>query len=111
LLLSDPPGIVRAQSTSEPVGLGDLSDMSRPYRHVGGSGSRPALELAVADYGGAVLDRPIEVLQADVGLLDSWSSLGYPLSARPTNILDRSLFIPRSWHTVCVKLYAVARLV
>jgi branched-chain amino acid transport system substrate-binding protein len=59
------PGIIRAQSTSKPVRLGLLSDMGGPYRDVGGPGNRYAAELAVADFGGSVLDRPIEVLQAD----------------------------------------------
>ena len=59
------PGIIRAQSTSKPVRIGLLSDMGGPYRDVGGPGNRLAVELAVADFGGSVLDRPIEVLQGD----------------------------------------------
>jgi len=59
------PGLIRAQSSSRPVRLGILSDMSGPYRDVGGPGNRYAAELAIADFGGTVLDRPIEVLQAD----------------------------------------------
>ena len=39
--------------------------MGGPYRDVGGPGNRVAAELAVADFGGSVLGRPIEVLQAD----------------------------------------------
>jgi branched-chain amino acid transport system substrate-binding protein len=59
------PGIIHAQSTSKPVRLGLLSDMSGPYRDVGGLGNRVAAELAVEDFGGSVLGRPIEVMQAD----------------------------------------------
>src|SRR6201994_973177 len=59
------PAILRAQSTSKPVRIGLLSDMGGPYRDVGGPGNRVATELAIADFGGSVLDRPIEVLQAD----------------------------------------------
>jgi branched-chain amino acid transport system substrate-binding protein len=59
------PALIRAQTTSKPVRLGLLSDMGGPYRDVGGPGNRYAAELAVADFGGSVLDRPIEVLQAD----------------------------------------------
>jgi branched-chain amino acid transport system substrate-binding protein len=59
------PALIRAQSTSKPVRLGLLSDMGGPYRDVGGPGNRAAAELAVADFGGSVLGRPIEVLQAD----------------------------------------------
>ena len=59
------PGILRAQSVSKPVRIGLLSDMGGPYRDVGGPGNRVAVEMAVADFGGSVLDRPIEVLQGD----------------------------------------------
>ncbi len=59
------PGIIRAQSTSQPVKLGLLSDMGGPYRDVGGPGNRLAVELAVQDNGGSVLGRPIEVVQGD----------------------------------------------
>lgn len=60
------PGIIRAQSTSKPVRIGLLSDMSGPYRDVGGPGNHVATELAIQDFGGSVLDRPIEVMQADI---------------------------------------------
>jgi branched-chain amino acid transport system substrate-binding protein len=39
--------------------------MGGPYRDVGGPGNRVAVEMAIQDFGGSVLDRPIEVLQAD----------------------------------------------
>src|ERR1700754_275402 len=59
------PAIIRAQSTSKPVRIGLLSDMGGPYRDVGGPGNKVATELAIQDFGGSVLGRPIEVLQAD----------------------------------------------
>ena len=59
------PAIVRAQSSSQPVRIGLLSDMGGPYRDVGGPGARVAVELAVQDFGGSVLGRPIEVMQGD----------------------------------------------
>src|SRR4051794_19410276 len=59
------PALIHAQSSSKSVKMGLLSDMSGPYRDVGGPGNRVAVELAVADFGGSVLDRPIEVMQAD----------------------------------------------
>jgi branched-chain amino acid transport system substrate-binding protein len=59
------PGIVRAQTRSKPVKIGLLSDMSGPYRDIGGPGNRVAVELAVQDFGGSVLGRPIEIVQAD----------------------------------------------
>ena len=59
------PALIRAQSTSKPIRIGIMSDMSGPYRDVGGPGNRHGVELAVADAGGSVLGRPIEVMQAD----------------------------------------------
>jgi branched-chain amino acid transport system substrate-binding protein len=59
------PGIIRAQSTSKPVKIGLLSDMGGPYRDVGGPGNRVATDLAIEDFGGSVLGRSIEVMQAD----------------------------------------------
>ncbi len=59
------PGIIRAQSTSKPVKIGLLSDMGGPYVDVGGPGNHVATQLAIDDFGGSVLGRPIEILQAD----------------------------------------------
>jgi branched-chain amino acid transport system substrate-binding protein len=59
------PAIIQAQTSSKPVKIGLLSDMSGPYRDVGGPGNKVATELAIADFGGSVLGRPIQVLQAD----------------------------------------------
>jgi branched-chain amino acid transport system substrate-binding protein len=59
------PGLIRAQSSSKPVKIGLLSDMGGPYRDVGGPGNKVATELAIADFGGSVLGRPIEIMQAD----------------------------------------------
>jgi branched-chain amino acid transport system substrate-binding protein len=59
------PAIIRAQTNSKPVKIGLLSDMSGPYLDVGGPGNKVATELAIADFGGSVMGRPIQVLQAD----------------------------------------------
>jgi branched-chain amino acid transport system substrate-binding protein len=58
------PSIIRAQSAA-PIKIGLLSDVGGPYRDNGGPGSRVATEFAVADFGGRLFNRPIEVLQAD----------------------------------------------
>jgi len=59
------PGILRAQSSSKSIKIGLLSDMNGPYRANGGPGNKASAELAVEDVGGAVLGRPIEIMQAD----------------------------------------------
>ena len=59
------PAYLRAQSPSRPVQIGLVSDMSGPFRDVGGPGNRVVAELAVQDFGGTVLGRPITIRQAD----------------------------------------------
>ncbi|HIJ62713.1 MAG TPA: ABC transporter substrate-binding protein, partial [Rhodospirillaceae bacterium] len=53
-----------AQSTS-PVRLGVLNDQSGVYADVTGQGSVIAARMAVEDFGGKVIGRPIEVIFAD----------------------------------------------
>jgi len=60
------PSLIRAQSASAPVRIGLLSDVAGPYRNVGGPGGKVAVELAVEDFGGSLLQRPIQVVQADI---------------------------------------------
>jgi branched-chain amino acid transport system substrate-binding protein len=59
------PALIWAQTASAPIRIGLLSDVGGPYREVGGPGSKVAAEMAVQDFGGSVLGRPLEVLQAD----------------------------------------------
>jgi branched-chain amino acid transport system substrate-binding protein len=54
-----------APSSAEPVKLGMILDMGSLYADVTGPGSESAARMAVADFGGKVLGRPIEVLVAD----------------------------------------------
>jgi branched-chain amino acid transport system substrate-binding protein len=48
-----------------PLKLGLLLDMAGPYADIGGQGSVTAARMAVDDFGGKVLDRPIEIVFAD----------------------------------------------
>lgn len=59
------PGVLRAQSTSKPIQIGIISDMTGPFRDSGGPGNKVAAQLAVEDFGGEVLGRSIEIIQAD----------------------------------------------
>ncbi len=59
------PGLIRAQTSSAPIQIGMLSDVGGPYRDVGGPGSKLAGEMAVADFGGSLLGRPVQILQVD----------------------------------------------
>ena len=54
-----------APTTDEPIRLGMILDMGSLYADVTGPGSELAGRMAVADFGGKALGRPIEVLVAD----------------------------------------------
>ncbi len=55
----------RRARAAEPFRIGVLADMSGTYADVSGPVSVVAARLAVEDFGGSVLGRPIEVLSAD----------------------------------------------
>ncbi len=59
------PALIRAQSVSAAIRIGLLSDVGGTYKDNGGPGNKVGTELAVADFGGSLLGRPIEVMQAD----------------------------------------------
>ena len=55
-------GMAHAQ---EPVRLGFLTDMSSQYSDGDGKGGVTAIQMAIEDFGGKLLGRPIELLSAD----------------------------------------------
>jgi branched-chain amino acid transport system substrate-binding protein len=54
-----------AQSNSGPVRIGFITDMSSVYADADGPAAAEMVRWAAKDFGGKVLDRPIEVLSAD----------------------------------------------
>ena len=54
-----------AQVSDDVVRIGVMADMTGPYAGNGGPGSTLAVRMAVEDFGGKVLGKPIEVLVAD----------------------------------------------
>lgn len=58
------PTLARAQGAG-PYRIGLILDMSGPYADITGEGSATAARMAVEDFGGKVLGRPIEVLVVD----------------------------------------------
>jgi branched-chain amino acid transport system substrate-binding protein len=58
-------GAARAQVSDDVVKIGVLTDMSGPASTPTGPGSVAAAEMAVADFGGNVLGKPIAVISAD----------------------------------------------
>jgi branched-chain amino acid transport system substrate-binding protein len=55
----------QAQISDDVVRIGVMADMSGPYAANGGPGSAVAVRMAVEDFGGKVLGKPIEVLVSD----------------------------------------------
>src|SRR6202035_4858854 len=55
----------RALAAGEQVVLGDIDDMSGVYADVLGAGGDEAINMAIADFGGAVLGKKIVTVTAD----------------------------------------------
>ncbi|MDO9279554.1 MAG: ABC transporter substrate-binding protein [Polaromonas sp.] len=58
-------GIASAQPTTGPVKIGFITDMSSLYADIDGPAGAEMIRWAAQDFGGKVLNRPIEVLVAD----------------------------------------------
>ncbi len=54
-----------ASAQDGPIKIGVLADMSGVYADIGGQGSVEAVKMAIEDFGGKVLGKPIEVVSAD----------------------------------------------
>ena len=59
------PAIALAQPFPGAVRIGVMSDSSSLYAAIGGPGSVVAAKMAVEDFGGSVLGKPIDVIAAD----------------------------------------------
>src|SRR5580704_1945185 len=58
-------GAARAQISDDVVKIGVLTDMSGPSRNADGPGSVAAAQMAIEDFGGTVLGKPIQLISAD----------------------------------------------
>ncbi|MBV9858711.1 MAG: ABC transporter substrate-binding protein [Alphaproteobacteria bacterium] len=58
-------GTAEAQTAKDTVKIGVLADMSGLYADLGGPGSVASVQMAVADFGGTVNGKKIEVVSAD----------------------------------------------
>ncbi|WP_159010597.1 ABC transporter substrate-binding protein [Bradyrhizobium sp. S69] len=65
LVLAASGTAANAQISDDVVKIGVLTDMSSLYADATGKGSVAAVEMAVADYGGKVKGKPVEVTSAD----------------------------------------------
>jgi branched-chain amino acid transport system substrate-binding protein len=64
--LAAAPRLARAQAGGQPgIRIGVLTDAAGPYADSGGPGSVTAARMAVADFGGIVLGKPIEIIMGD----------------------------------------------
>src|SRR5215471_15255965 len=63
IVLLPPPA--QAQFSDNVVKIGVLTDLSGPASDATGQGSVTAAEMAVADFGGKVVGKPIEVISAN----------------------------------------------
>src|SRR5512142_354974 len=59
------PMAASAQISDDVVRIGVLNDQSGLYADLGGPGSVIAAQMAVEDFGGKVLGKPVEIVYAD----------------------------------------------
>lgn len=59
------PAYAQTKISDEVVKIGVMTDMSGQFSHESGDGSVTAVKMAVEDFGGTVLGKPIEVIVAD----------------------------------------------
>src|SRR5579864_5132788 len=79
-LLVAASGIAKAQISDDVVKIGVLTDMSGPSSAADGPGSVAAAQMAIDDFGGTVLGKPIQLISADhqikpdiaVGIARQW---------------------------------------
>lgn len=100
------PALPRAQGRGGgPVRIGVLNDQNGSFKDLSGTDSLHAVRMAVEDFGGTVLGRPVEVLGADhqnkvdvgVGIARRWFDEGVQL------VLD----VPNS--AICLGVQQLAR--
>jgi branched-chain amino acid transport system substrate-binding protein len=65
MLLVCASGLARAQVSDDVVKIGVLTDLSGPAATATGPGSVAAAQMAVEDFGGTFLGKPIQVISAD----------------------------------------------
>jgi branched-chain amino acid transport system substrate-binding protein len=65
LALAGSGSVANAQISDDVVKIGVLTDMSSLYSDATGKGSLVAVQMAVADYGGKVKGKPVEVVSGD----------------------------------------------
>lgn len=58
-------GLAGRARAADPVRIGVLTDETGPYADSGGAGCVAAAQMAVKDFGGTVLGRPIEIMHGD----------------------------------------------
>ena len=64
-LLLSAAGSSSASAASDHVKIGVLTDLSGPYAAITGKGSVAAAQIAVEDFGGSVLGKPVEIVVGD----------------------------------------------
>lgn len=65
LLAAASPSMAQTGGTAAGVKIGVLTDLSGQFSHESGEGSVTAVRMAIEDFGGKVLGRPIELVVAD----------------------------------------------
>jgi branched-chain amino acid transport system substrate-binding protein len=97
-----------ARAAQDKITIGVMNDMSSVYSYLGGMGSVAAANMAVKDFGGKVLGKPIEVIFADH---QNKPDVGASLAARwfDDNGVDVIVDLPTSSVALAVQQAAMQR--
>ena len=91
-------GAANAQISDDVVKIGVLTDMSSLYADATGKGSVAAVQMAVADYGGKVKGKPVEVISADhQNKPDVGVNIARATGTTTTRSMPSSTCRPRRW--------------
>ena len=89
-----------------PIKIGVLNDQNGPFADIGGKGSVLAARMAVEDFGGKVIGRPVEILSADH---QNKPDLGSSIARRWYDVDDVSMIVDILHSAVALAVQSVAR--
>ncbi|WP_298960053.1 ABC transporter substrate-binding protein [uncultured Methylobacterium sp.] len=99
-------GPARAQVSDDVVRIGVLDDMSGPYADIQGPGDVVAVRMAVEDFGGTVLGKPVDVVAGD---LQNKTDVGAAIARRWYDLDKVDAILGLGHSGVAIAVHGIAR--
>lgn len=106
LLATGAQAQVSAKVSDGVVKIGVLDDMSGPYADIQGPGDAVAVRMAAEDFGGTVLGKPIEVIDAD---LQNKADVGASIARRWYDVEKVDAILGLGHSGVAIAVHGIAR--